>query len=49
MQYGIKFSELVSLVNISLYVSNAGNSRILQYQGPILQVCDAHPIKLIVT
>jgi len=29
--------------------SNATNSQLLQYQGPILQVCGAHPIKLIVT
>jgi len=29
--------------------SNASNSHILQYQGPTLQVCGAHPTKKIVT
>jgi len=29
--------------------SYASSSHILQYQGPILWVCSAHPIKLIVT
>jgi len=29
--------------------SNASNSHILQYQGPILYVCGAHSNKLVVT
>jgi len=38
-------------VNTSFYVtySNANSSHIFQCQGPILQVCGAHPITLIVT
>jgi len=40
------FSKLVFL---STLVSHASTSHILQYQGPILDVCGAHPIKLTVT
>jgi len=36
------------LSTLVLRYSNAGNSHILQNHGPILQVFDAHPIKLIV-
>jgi len=45
----LNFLNLFLLSTLVCTYSNAGNSRILQYQGPILQVCDAHPIKLIVT
>jgi len=39
----------VFFVITSFYVSNASNFHISQYQGPILLVCGAHLIKLIVT
>jgi len=42
------FSKLVVLSTLVLAYSNASNSHILQYHGPILQVFGAHPIKLIV-
>jgi len=48
MLHGFNFSKLVLLSTLIFMYSNAGNSHILQYQGPILWVCGAHPIKLIV-
>jgi len=47
MLHWFNFSKLVFFVNTSFYVqySNASNSHISQYQGPILLVCGAQPIK----
>jgi len=39
----------VFLSTLLFTYSNASNSHILQYQGPMLYVCGAHPIKLILT
>jgi len=47
--HGFNFSKLVILSALICTYSYASNSHILTYQGPILQVCGAHPIKLIVT
>jgi len=49
MVRGFNFSELVFLPALVFTYSNASNFHILQYQGPILQVCGTHPIKLTVT
>jgi len=48
MLYGFNFSKLVLMSTLIFTYSNASNSQLFQYQGPILQVCGAHPIKLIV-
>jgi len=43
------FRNLCSLSTLVFTYSNASSSHIPQYQGPMLQVCSAHQIKLIVT
>jgi len=43
------FRNLFFLSALVFTYSNASNSHILQYQGPMLYMSDAHPIKLIVT
>jgi len=45
---GFNLSKLVLLKTLAFMYSNASNSQLLQYQGPILYVCGAHPIKRIV-
>jgi len=46
----IKFFETCFFLSRLVFTySNASNSHILQYQGPILEECGVHPIKLIVT
>jgi len=49
MLHGFNFSKLVLMSTLIFTYSNSSNSQLLQYQGPILQVCGAYPIKLIVT
>jgi len=48
MLHGFNFSKIFVSTLIFTYW-NASNSKILQYQGPISQVCGAHPSILIVT
>jgi len=47
MLHGFNFSKLVLLSTLIFTYSNASNSQLLQHQGPILWVCGAHPIKLL--
>jgi len=49
MLHGLHFSKLVLLSTLIFTHSNASNSQLLHYQGLLVQVCGAHPIKLIVT
>ena len=47
MLHGFNFSKLVLLSTLIFTYWNACNSQLLQYQRPMLQGCEAHPIKLI--
>jgi len=49
MLHGFNFSKLFFLPTLVFTHSKASNCHILQHHGPTLQVCGAHPIKLIVT
>ena len=49
MLHEFYFTKLVLLSILIFTYSNASDSQFLQYQWPILQVCGAHPIELIVT
>jgi len=49
MLHGFNFSKLVLLSTRVFTYSNTSIAQLLQYQGPILQVCGAHTVKLIVT
>jgi len=49
MLHGFAFSKLLLLSALILSYSNASNSQLLQFKGPVLWVGGAHPIKLIVT
>jgi len=49
MLHEFNFTKLNLLSILIFTYSNASNSQLLQYQGPTLYVCGAHPIKLIVT
>jgi len=48
MLHEFNFQKLVLLSTLVFTFSNASNSH-LQYQGRVLSVCGAHPIKQIVT
>jgi len=49
MLHGFNFSKVMFMSTLVFTYSDPSNSHILQFQGHILQVCNAHPIKLIVT
>jgi len=49
MLHGFNFSKLVLLSTLIFAYSNASNSQLLHYQGPIVYVCGAHQTKVIVT
>jgi len=49
MLKGFNFSKTVLLSTLFFTYSNASNTQLLQYQGPIMWVCGAHPLKRRVT
>jgi len=47
MLHGFNFSKLVLLSTLIFMYSNASSSQLFNNQGLLLQVCGAHPIKLV--